>query len=174
VSLETPPHVQRVNVVSASDMLDAVLARVGGCDIFIAVAAVADYRPVVVAPNKLKKEAGQMTLTLTRNPDILATVTALANAPFTVGFAAETEQLEVNAQAKRAAKSLDMIAANRVGEGMAFGTDDNALQVFWDGGSQLLAETGKAKLARQLVALVAQRFHGKHNKVIRFNAKDSA
>jgi phosphopantothenoylcysteine decarboxylase/phosphopantothenate--cysteine ligase len=174
VSLETPPHVQRVNVVSASDMLEAVLARIGGCDIFIAVAAVADYRPVAVAPDKLKKDAGQMTLTLTRNPDILATVSALANAPFTVGFAAETDQLEVYAKAKLAAKSLDMIAANRVGEGVAFGTDDNALQVFWDGGSQVLAQTGKAKLARQLVALVAQRFHGKHNKVIRFNAKDSA
>ncbi len=174
VSLETPPHVQRVNVVSASEMLDAVLARIGGCDIFIAVAAVADYRPVTMAPQKLKKDAGQMTLTLTRNPDILATVTALANAPFTVGFAAETAHLEVNAQAKRIAKSLDMIAANLVGEGVAFGTDDNALQVFWDGGSQVLAQTGKAKLARQLVALVAQRFHGKHNKVIRFNAKDSA
>ncbi len=174
VSLETPPHVLRINVVSAQDMQDAVLARIGGCDIFIAVAAVADYRPEAVAAQKLKKDAQQVTLTLTRNPDILATVTALANAPFSVGFAAETEQLEMHAQAKRVAKSLDMIAANRVGDGVGFDAEENALQVFWDGGSQLLAQTGKMKLARQLVALVAQRFHGKHKKVIRFNAKDSA
>jgi len=151
-----------------------VLERIGGCDIFIAVAAVADYRPEVVAPQKLKKQAQQMTLALTRNPDILATVTALANAPFTVGFAAETEQLELHAQAKRVAKSLDMIAANRVGAGAGFEAEENALQVFWDGGSQELPQTGKIKLARQLVALIAQRFHGKHNKVIRFNAQDSA
>jgi phosphopantothenoylcysteine decarboxylase/phosphopantothenate--cysteine ligase len=174
VSLESPPHVQRINVVSARDMLDAVLERVTGCDIFIAVAAVADYRPETVAPEKLKKDAQQMTLTLTRNPDILATVTALANAPFTVGFAAETEQLEERAQAKRVAKSLDMIAANRVGDGAGFEAEENALHVFWDGGSQVLSQTGKTKLARQLVELVAQRFHDKPGKVIRFNAKDSA
>jgi phosphopantothenoylcysteine decarboxylase/phosphopantothenate--cysteine ligase len=174
VALAAPPHLQRIDVVSARDMHAAVLERVGGCDIFIAVAAVADYRPEQVAAQKLKKDVSQRTLTLTRNPDILAEVAALANAPFTVGFAAETEQLEAHAQAKRVAKSLDMIAANRVGDGIGFDVQENALQVFWEGGSQALPQAGKTKLARQLVELIAQRFHGKHNTVVRFNAKDSA
>jgi phosphopantothenoylcysteine decarboxylase/phosphopantothenate--cysteine ligase len=174
VSLETPERVTRIDVVSAGDMQHVVLDQVADCDIFIAVAAVADYRPDVVAPHKLKKSAGQMTLTLTRNPDILAGVAALPQAPFTVGFAAETDALEENARAKRVAKSVDMIAANRVGEGAGFDAPDNALQVYWQGGEQLLPLADKAKLARQLVALIAQRFHDKHNKVIRFDAKDSA
>lgn len=174
VALAAPPHLQCIDVVSARDMHAAVLERVGGCDIFIAVAAVADYRPEQVAAQKLKKDVSQRTLTLTRNPDILAEVAALANAPFTVGFAAETEQLEAHAQAKRVAKSLDMIAANRVGDGIGFDVQENALQVFWEGGSQALPQAGKTKLARQLVELIAQRFHGKHNTVVRFNAKDSA
>jgi phosphopantothenoylcysteine decarboxylase/phosphopantothenate--cysteine ligase len=174
VSLETPERVTRIDVVSAGDMQHVVLDQVADCDIFLAVAAVADYRPDVVAPHKLKKSAGQMTLTLTRNPDILAGVAALPQAPFTVGFAAETDALEENARAKRVAKSVDMIAANRVGEGAGFDVPDNALQVYWQGGEQLLPLADKAKLARQLVALIAQRFHDKHNKVIRFDAKDSA
>jgi phosphopantothenoylcysteine decarboxylase/phosphopantothenate--cysteine ligase len=174
VCLETPARVTRIDVVSADDMQRAVQERVADCDIFIAVAAVADYRPDAVAPHKLKKSAAQMTLALTRNPDILAGVAALPAAPFTVGFAAETDALEDNARAKRVAKSIDMIAANRVGEGAGFDAPDNALQVYWQGGEQLLPLTGKEKLARQLLALIAQRFHDKHNKVIRFNAKDSA
>lgn len=174
VALETPPHVLRVNVTSAAEMQTAVLDRVGSCDIFIAVAAVADYRPVTVAGEKIKKDAQQMTLTLTRNPDILASVTALANAPFTVGFAAETGDLEVHAQAKRVAKSLDMIAANLVGAGAGFDVPENALQVYWEGGMQSLPMTGKTHLARQLLDLIAQRFLARHNKVVRFNAKDSA
>jgi phosphopantothenoylcysteine decarboxylase/phosphopantothenate--cysteine ligase len=174
VSLETPERVTRIDVVSADDMQHAVQEQAADCDIFIAVAAVADYRPGVVAPHKLKKSADQMTLALTRNQDILAGVAALPDAPFTVGFAAETDALEDNARAKRVAKSIDMIAANRVGEGAGFDAPDNALQVYWQGGEQQLPLTGKVKLARQLVALIAQRFHDKHNKVIRFNAKDSA
>ncbi len=174
VSLEAPPRVTRIDVVSADDMQHAVQEQVADCDIFIAVAAVADYRPEVVAPHKLKKSAGQMTLALTRNPDILAGVAALPDAPFTVGFAAETDALEDNARAKRVAKSIDMIAANRVGEGAGFDAHDNALQVYWQGGEQVLPLTGKTKLAHQLVALIAQQFHDKHSKVIRFDAKDSA
>ncbi|MDH3979577.1 MAG: bifunctional phosphopantothenoylcysteine decarboxylase/phosphopantothenate--cysteine ligase CoaBC [Gammaproteobacteria bacterium] len=174
VSLDTPERVTRIDVISADDMQHAVQERVADCDIFIAVAAVADYRPGQVAANKLKKSADQMTLVLARNPDILAGVAALPDAPFTVGFAAETDAIEDNARAKRVAKSVDMIAANRVGKGAGFDTPDNALQVYWQGGEQVLPLTDKAKLARQLVALIAQRFHDKHNKVIRFNAKDSA
>jgi phosphopantothenoylcysteine decarboxylase/phosphopantothenate--cysteine ligase len=174
VSLETPEGVTRIDVVSADEMQRAVQERVAECDIFISVAAVADYRPEVIAAHKLKKSASQMTLAMTRNPDILAGVAALANAPFTVGFAAETDALEDNARAKRAAKSIDMIAANRVGEGAGFDVPDNALQVYWQGGEQALPLADKEKLARQLVELIAQRFHNRHNKVIRFNAKDSA
>jgi phosphopantothenoylcysteine decarboxylase/phosphopantothenate--cysteine ligase len=174
VSLETPQRVQRIDVVSAGDMLHAVQEQVANCDIFIAVAAVADYRPERVAAHKLRKSAAQLTLNLIRNPDILATVAALPEPPFTVGFAAETSALEENARAKRAAKAIDMIAANRVGDGVGFDVSDNALQVYWADGEQTLPQTDKEKLARQLVALIAQRFHDKHNKVIRFNAKDSA
>ncbi len=174
VSLETPEGVTRIDVVSAQDMLHAVQEQVADCDIFISVAAVADYRPEDVAPRKIKKSDASMTLRLTRNPDILATVAALPQAPFTVGFAAETELLEAHARAKRAAKSLDMIAANRVGEGAGFDVPDNALQVYWEGGEQSLASAGKEKLARRLVALIAQRFHDRDNRVVRLHAKDSA
>ncbi len=174
VSIETPPRVKRIDVVSAADMQRAVLEQVVDCDIFIAVAAVADYRPEQAAGHKLKKTAGQLTLTLVRNPDILAGVAALSNAPFTVGFAAETEAVVDNARAKREAKAVDMIAANQVGTGRGFDAEDNALHVIWAGGERELPLTGKTRLARQLVALIAERFHDRGNKVIRFNAKDSA
>ncbi len=144
------------------------------CDIFIAVAAVADYRPERPAGHKLKKTAGHLALTLVRNPDILAEVAALPQAPFTVGFAAETEAMVEHARAKRLAKGVDMIAANRVGAGRGFDAGDNALHVIWAGGERELPLTGKARLARQLLALIAERFHDRGNKVIPFNAKDSA
>jgi len=174
VSLATPPRVQRIDVVSAADMRRAVLEQVVNCDIFIAVAAVADYRPEHAAANKLKKTAGQMTLTLVRNPDILAEVAALPSAPFTVGFAAETHAVAAHARTKREAKGVDMIAANQVGAGQGFDSEDNALHVIWAGGERALPLTGKARLARQLVALIAERFQDRGNRVIRFNAKDSA
>jgi len=174
VALATPERVTRIDVSSAVDMLAAVQERVASCDIFIGVAAVADYRPQTVAPGKLKKAAAQMTLTLVRNPDILAAVTAVQRPPFTVGFAAETEQLELHARTKLAAKGLDMIAANAVGGETGFDSPDNALLVLWDGGSEQLARAGKDQLARRLVALIAGRYHGGNNKVIHINAKDSA
>jgi phosphopantothenoylcysteine decarboxylase/phosphopantothenate--cysteine ligase len=174
VSLATPPRVKRIDVVSAADMQGAVLDEVVKCDIFIAVAAVADYRPEQTDGQKLKKTAGQLTLTFVRNPDILAGVAALPNPPFTVGFAAETEAVTDNARTKRVAKAIDMIAANTVGAGRGFDAVDNALHVIWAGGERELPLTGKTKLARQLVALIAERFHDRDNKVIRFNAKDSA
>ena len=176
VALQTPERVERIDVLTAADMQQAVLEQVDETDIFIAVAAVADYRPQAVAAQKLKKSAEHLVLELERNPDILATVAAQADAPFTVGFAAETESVELGARHKLQAKSLDMIAANRVGADLGFDTDDNALQVFWEGGSAELAQTRKSRLARQLVALVAERYHHKHNgdKVIKLHAKDPA
>ena len=106
----------------------------------------------------------------------MAAVAALPDGPFTVGFAAETESTAGNARTKRQAKSLDMIAANTVGPGLGFEVDENELQVFWDGGSQRLARSHKTRLARELIALVAERYHatGNSNKVIDLHAQDSA
>ncbi len=174
VSLATPPRVRRIDVVSATDMQRAVREEVVNCDIFIAVAAVADYRPERPAGHKLKKTAGQLALTLVRNPDILAEVAASPQAPFTVGFAAETEAVVEHARAKRLAKGVDMIAANRVGAGRGFDAADNALHVIWADGECELPLTGKARLARQLLVLITERFNDRGNKVIPFNAKDSA
>jgi phosphopantothenoylcysteine decarboxylase/phosphopantothenate--cysteine ligase len=176
VSLATPAGVQRIDVESAADMYAAVIQAVTAADIFISVAAVADYRPAVVAPQKLKKESAEVSLDLIRNPDILAAVAALPDAPFTAGFSAETEAVASNAQDKRLAKGIDMIAANRVGAGLGFNSEENALHVFWEKGEQVLPVTGKDKLARQLLNLIAEQFQNSRHqgKVIRFNAKDSA
>jgi len=176
VSLGTPPQVRRIDVESAAQMQQAVLEHVAGCDIFISVAAVADYRPRTVAEQKLKKSDASMTLELQRNPDILASVAALPAAPFTVGFAAETEKLAEHAQQKLHAKRVDMIAANAVGNGAGFDSEDNALQLFWDGGGQALPRCSKMRLARQLVTVIADRFatQPRQGKVVTLNAKDSA
>ena len=176
VSLATPAGVQRIDVESAADMHAAVMHAIVSADIFISVAAVADYRPLAVAQQKIKKAEPEISLDLVRNSDILAAVAALPDAPFTVGFAAETEALEVNAQHKRAAKSIDMIAANMVGDDQGFECEDNALHVFWAQGEQRLPRADKTKLARQLIALIADQT-GTGNlqgKVVRFDAKDSA
>ena len=159
VALAAPAHVQRITVQNAQAMYDAVLAAAPACDIFVAAAAVADYRPAVVQTDKLKKTAAELTLVLQRTPDILASVAALPLAPFTVGFAAETEELIAHAQAKRAAKTLDMIAANWVGRpGSGFDSDDNALHVLWEDGGVELALASKERLARELVAVIAARY----------------
>ena len=167
VALPTPAHVTRVDVESAAQMYEAVMSRVSQCDIFIGAAAVADYRPQHVAASKIKKTRADINLALERTPDILASVAALQStelgAPFTVGFAAETDDLEAHAQAKRVAKALDMIAANWVGQpGTGFDSDENALTLFWDGGGAQLPQSSKAKLARQLIAIIAERIHAKH------------
>jgi phosphopantothenoylcysteine decarboxylase/phosphopantothenate--cysteine ligase len=176
VALQTPPRVARVDIEDAAAMHAAVLAHVAACDIFISVAAVADYRPTGAAPRKLKKSAAGMNLELQANPDILATVAGLPDAPFTVGFAAETDMLESNARHKLVTKGIDMIAANSVADGQGFDQDDNALQVFWKDGEAQLARTGKSRLARQLVEIVARQYAGKDpgKKVVPLNAKDTA
>ncbi|MEQ8233974.1 MAG: bifunctional phosphopantothenoylcysteine decarboxylase/phosphopantothenate--cysteine ligase CoaBC, partial [Gammaproteobacteria bacterium] len=156
--LATPSGVSRIDVESAEDMLAAVLAALDRCDIFIASAAVADYRPAAASEAKLKRDGSPRTLELLPNPDILATVAARADAPFTVGFAAETHDVETYARAKLARKRIDMIAANQVGNGLAFDTDDNELLVLWPDGQAALARASKAVLAHQLIDLVAARF----------------
>lgn len=159
VALTPPARVQCITVRSAQDMYDAVLARAAGCDIFVAAAAVADYRPATAQAGKLKKTAPELTLSLQRTPDILASVAALPGAPFTVGFAAETENLIEHAQAKRTAKAVDMIAANWVGRaGSGFDSDTNALQLFWQDGGVELALADKEHLARELIGVIAQRY----------------
>jgi phosphopantothenoylcysteine decarboxylase/phosphopantothenate--cysteine ligase len=159
-ALPTPPGIGRIDVNSALEMHDAVMQRAGDCDLFVATAAVADYRPADVRGSKIKKDTDTLQLRLVRNPDILAEVAALSKAPFTVGFAAETDDIETYADDKRRKKGLDMIAANDVGgEQGGFDSDENALLVLWEGGRQELPMTGKLRLARQLVDLIGRRIH---------------
>ena len=155
-----PPAVRDlVRVETAREMHAAVLARVGHCDIFVAVAAVADYRPVAAQARKIKKSEDDIVLRLVRNPDILAEVAALPDGPFTVGFAAETEQLEAFARGKLRAKGLDMIAANLVGgQGGGFESEDNALLVLWEGGGRSLPVMPKGLLATELAGLICERY----------------
>jgi phosphopantothenoylcysteine decarboxylase / phosphopantothenate---cysteine ligase len=161
--LPAPSGVERVQVESAAEMRDAVLSRVEGCDIFIAAAAVADYRPAEKAEQKIKKTTRALEIALVRNVDILAAVAAGDHPPFTVGFAAETEKLETHARQKLTRKSLDMIAANPVGgTNTGFGVDRNRLRVFWKNGEADLGEASKTELAQRLVVLVAERFREKH------------
>lgn len=161
VQIASPPGIERIDVESAEQMLAAVQRHINGADIFIAAAAVSDYRCNEVASEKIKKTSDTMTLSLSRAPDVLATVGKSDKPPFLVGFAAETENLERNALAKLASKNLDMIAANQVGDELGFDKDDNALTVYWPGGKQELSLTSKAALARQLVAVIAQRYQNR-------------
>ncbi len=176
VSLPCPARVERVHVETAEEMRRVVMERIALVDIFIATAAVADYRPRETVPGKIKKSAPDMTLLLELNPDILAAVAAMPGGPFTVGFAAETGDVEARAAEKLRSKGLDMIAANQVGAGMGFEAEDNALHVLWEGGGTRLARTRKDRLARQLLAVVATRYHGKNNQdpVINLHAKNPA
>ncbi|MBV5308034.1 bifunctional phosphopantothenoylcysteine decarboxylase/phosphopantothenate--cysteine ligase CoaBC [Chromatium okenii] len=158
------PRVSKViQVETALEMHRAVMNEVGECAIFVATAAVADYRPMEIATHKIKKDAAELTLHLIRNPDILADVAALKSPPFTVGFAAETENLEQHARAKLTAKKLNMIAANQVGEERGgFEHDENALTVFWRDGQCGLPMMSKTQLARELADLIAEHYRGHH------------
>jgi phosphopantothenoylcysteine decarboxylase/phosphopantothenate--cysteine ligase len=159
VSLPTPPGVHRVDVRSARQMHDAVLAATDGADIYIGAAAVGDYRPSEAAGHKLKKAGGEpLRLELTENPDIIGALAALPRHPFLVGFAAETRDVAGYARDKLARKGLDMIAANEVGEGRGFEVADNALHLFWADGDVALPRVAKTELARQLLTYVAHRF----------------
>ena len=159
-TLPAPSGIDRIEVTSAEEMYAEVMARAARCDVFIAAAAVADYRPARCAERKIKKGDGPAVLDLVRTPDILAAVAAMDDRPFTVGFAAETEALEARAKDKLERKGLDMIAANRVGlPDRGFASERNALRVLWrDGGSRELGLAPKAELARSLMGLVAERY----------------
>ncbi|MHB9954077.1 bifunctional phosphopantothenoylcysteine decarboxylase/phosphopantothenate--cysteine ligase CoaBC [Vibrio campbellii] len=155
VSLNTPAGVERINVASAQDMHDAVMAHAPSHDAFISCAAVADYRPENVASQKLKKTENndQMTINMVKNPDIVATVANMTEQrPFTVGFAAETNDVETYARGKLVKKNLDMICANDVSvEGQGFNSKDNAITLFWPQGEQALALESKEALSFKIL-----------------------
>ncbi len=153
VALPVPVGVRRVSVAGARDMRDAVLAALPGADVFIGVAAVADYRPLEIAEHKLKKKDGILTLSLTPNPDILAEVAALPEAPFCVGFAAESQDLDAYAEGKRRNKRLPMLVGNLVQDGM--GADDNLVVLYDDAGRHPLPRAPKAEVARSIVEHLA-------------------
>jgi phosphopantothenoylcysteine decarboxylase/phosphopantothenate--cysteine ligase len=157
VQLQTPAGITRINVESARDMHAAVHRHVAATDVFIAAAAVADFQPVTVAKQKIKKQGVSVKLDLEPAPDIVKSVADMAKRPFVVGFAAETNDVEDNARSKLKRKKLDMIAANRVGDGIAFDCDDNALTVIWPGGKIDVPRGPKIDVARALVALIAER-----------------
>ena len=159
VNLAPPCGVTTRHVLTADEMYRATHDIVGDADIFIGAAAVADYRPVSVPEQKIKKTGGEMTLDLVRTEDILASVAALADGPFTVGFAAETNDLRDYARAKLENKKLDMIVANCVRDGKAFDADENAVEVFWPTGSREFSLASKTRLAASLVELVAEHFN---------------
>ena len=159
VALPAPQGVQLIAVESAQQMYDAVMQQASLSDIFIACAAVSDYRVDQAADHKIKKSTGSMSLQLVPNTDILAAVSALEQRPFCVGFAAETQQLEKYALSKLKQKNLDMIAANQVGDSNSgFEVDFNQLEVFWPGGRQSIEQASKAEIAKQLIDLIIERY----------------
>lgn len=147
--------IKKIDVITAKEMLDAVLSQIKNCDIFISTAAVSDYRPEKISKNKIKKNQAALPLTLIKNPDILATVASLPTPPFLVGFAAETENLLENATKKLKEKKLNMIVANLVGEGKGFGQDENKIIIIRAQEKKIKKLSGnKKKLAEALVDLL--------------------
>ncbi len=155
--LPCPERVTRIDVISAQQMYDASLEKMGNCDIFIACAAVADYRPANVEEQKIKKHNDAMRIELVRNPDIVSAVASHPKRPFTVGFAAETQDVVSYARDKLQRKKLDLIVANDVSDNrIGFNTDDNRVTVIGADTEQHIEQMSKRQLARQLIALIAQ------------------
>ncbi|NQZ48873.1 MAG: bifunctional phosphopantothenoylcysteine decarboxylase/phosphopantothenate--cysteine ligase CoaBC [Moritella sp.] len=161
VALAAPAECNLVKVISALDMHAAVMADINQQDIFIACAAVADYRPDTISEQKIKKtNSDEMVVRMIKNPDIVASVAALENSPFTVGFAAETQDVEHYARDKMQRKNLAMIAANDVSQsGQGFNAEDNALTEFWPQGMTQIALASKQDVAAQLLQLIATQFN---------------
>lgn len=159
--LPCPERVTRIDVISAIEMHEAAMAMMGQCQIFIACAAVADYRPVNYVDQKIKKDKDSMHIELVRNPDIVSAVAKHPQRPFTVGFAAETQNLLHYARGKLERKGLDMIVANDVANtSIGFNANDNAVTVLSPSGEQAIAQMGKNQLAAQLIGLIARQFLG--------------
>jgi len=159
-SLATPAGTTRIDVESAREMADAVLARVGSTDVFVAVAAVADYTPAKVSERKIKKSGAPLSIALEPTVDILATVAALPKPPYCVGFAAESHEVVAHAEEKRKRKKLPLIVANRAQD--ALGADDNEVTLIDTHGPHPLPRMGKLALARRLVAEIAGRLPASH------------
>lgn len=161
VSLTTPTGVERIDVDSAQSMYDAVMEHAPHHSVFIGCAAVADYRPATIAEQKIKKtdDSEQMTISMIKNPDIIASVAALTeNRPFTVGFAAETQDVESYARGKLVKKNLDLICANDVSvEGQGFNSNNNAITVYWKDGKQSLTLASKQQIAHQIMMTIAEK-----------------
>ncbi len=157
--ISKPEHATIINTVSALDMHSAVMSSIDEQDIFIAVAAVADYRPIQSADQKIKKNADEMTITMIKNPDILADVAGREKPPFCVGFAAETNNVIDYARGKLVRKKLDMIAANHVGGSeTGFGTPDNAITLITEESVIELPRQAKTALARTLIAEITKAY----------------
>lgn len=156
VNLPVPDRVTCINVTTAVEMFEEALKLAGSCDIFIASAAVADYRPVAVQEQKIKKTGEKLSLDLIKNPDIVSAVAALKKRPFTVGFAAETEQLETNARKKLESKNLDLVIANDVSDpAVGFNSPDNEVLLVTPVSNTALPKMNKDVLARQLIEKIA-------------------
>lgn len=156
VNLPTPRGVERIDVINAAEMSETILDRANGADVFISTAAVADYRPETSAAEKLKKTPGPQEIKLIPNPDILAEVAWMENAPFTVGFAAETGEVVERAEEKRRRKGVDMICANDVStDELGMESDYNAITVLWEGHSREIGPGPKNLIARELVGLIS-------------------
>jgi phosphopantothenoylcysteine decarboxylase/phosphopantothenate--cysteine ligase len=159
VNLPTPDRVHRINIISAQQMHEAAITSLPSCDIFIGCAAVADYRPALVAEQKIKKTSDNLSIELLPNPDIIADVASHPQRPFVVGFAAETENVLNYAHGKLIKKKLDMIIANDVSNtDIGFNSDNNAATLLWENGEQTLPEASKQQLARNIINAVAARF----------------
>jgi phosphopantothenoylcysteine decarboxylase/phosphopantothenate--cysteine ligase len=166
VNLSVPAGAKIYQVTSAEEMNQAAMAQLQNCDIFVGCAAVADYKPLQKIEQKIKKNDNELTLTFTKNPDILSNVASNPNAPFTVGFAAETQQVAHYAKEKLTRKNLDMIAANDVSQkGLGFNSEQNALHVYWPDGEKNLGVADKYELALQLMSLIAQQYNKKLDKL---------
>lgn len=158
VNLDEPSGVKVVSITTAEQMFAATHEHIQGVDIFVAAAAVSDYRPKTEAQNKIKKVKPTMQLNLVKCPDTLASVAKMADGPFTIGFAAETEQLRKYALGKLDSKNLDMIIANKVGVDRGFDSDVNTVEVYWRGGEQSFPTAAKSELAEDLIRLIADRY----------------
>jgi phosphopantothenoylcysteine decarboxylase/phosphopantothenate--cysteine ligase len=154
-TLNTPAGIERIDVVSAGEMSSAVLARVGACDVFVAVAAVADYTPDRASSTKIKKGDAPLTISLKPTVDILATVAARPDAPYCVGFAAESHDVERHAEEKRRRKNIPLIVANYAPD--AFGSDRNRVTLIDESGAHPLPTMDKLALARAIVGEIARR-----------------
>lgn len=158
VAMEPPPGVEHIDIETAEEMYSAVHERIASVDLFIGCAAVSDYRPESASPQKIKRKSEVMNLALVRSPDTLASVASLVDGPFTVGFAAETQDVIRHARDKLVNKDVDMMAANLVGPSCGFDQETNAITVLWKGGDLKLEQAPKAVLAQRLIAIIAERY----------------